>query len=234
MPWVEAMYVELDHVFVCAGQGGPEAAVLVDFGLTEGAPNRHPGQGTANRRFFFHNAFLELLWVEEPDEARNEPAARLHLWERWSHGGHGASPLGICVRPARPPGGNTAGKAPFATWPYRPAYLPHPLVIEMGANSDRIDEPLLFYLSFGHRPDADDFSRRQPLEHRASLRLITRLRVSGPPHDAASPELRALDLACPWLSIEPGGGPLMEIGFDGETAGKSHDFRPALPLVFHW
>jgi hypothetical protein len=33
--------------------------------LTEGTPNIHPGQGTANRRFFFRNAMLELLWVND-------------------------------------------------------------------------------------------------------------------------------------------------------------------------
>jgi len=46
---------EVDHLFVCANLGAPEADSLIAFGLTEGAPNVHPGQGTANRRFFFHN-----------------------------------------------------------------------------------------------------------------------------------------------------------------------------------
>lgn len=56
---------ELDHVFIWTAAGAPEADLLRDFGLTEGPPNVHPGQGTANRRFFFHNAMLELLWVHD-------------------------------------------------------------------------------------------------------------------------------------------------------------------------
>jgi hypothetical protein len=28
----------------------------------EDSSNTHPGQGTANRQFFFNNAYLELLW----------------------------------------------------------------------------------------------------------------------------------------------------------------------------
>lgn len=54
---------EVDHVFVSASRGAPEARKLIELGLLEGSPNRHPGQGTANRRFFFANAMLELSWV---------------------------------------------------------------------------------------------------------------------------------------------------------------------------
>jgi len=27
---------------------------------------------------------------------------------------------------------------------------------------------------------------------------------------------------------------LVELEFDGATAGKAHDFRPSLPLIFRW
>jgi hypothetical protein len=52
------MTVALDHLFICTSSGAPEAERLAEFGLIEGTPNCHPGQGTANRRFFFHNAML--------------------------------------------------------------------------------------------------------------------------------------------------------------------------------
>jgi hypothetical protein len=45
--------LELDHVFVCREMGAPEADRLVGFGLSEGRSWTHPGQGTANRCFFF-------------------------------------------------------------------------------------------------------------------------------------------------------------------------------------
>jgi hypothetical protein len=50
----------LDHVFVMCSKGAPEAEALLRVGLREGAGNTHPGQGTACRRFFFENAYLEL------------------------------------------------------------------------------------------------------------------------------------------------------------------------------
>ncbi len=52
----------LDHVFVLARPGAPEADRLVALGLTEGSPATHPGQGTANRRFFLEDGMLELLF----------------------------------------------------------------------------------------------------------------------------------------------------------------------------
>jgi hypothetical protein len=228
------MHVELDHFFICVAQAAPEAGRLVEFGLTQGAANRHPGQGTANRRFFFHNAFLELVWVDEPAEAQSALVAPTRLWQRWSERGRGASPFGICLRPTRRHGETEAGQAPFTTWVYRPPYLPAPLAIAMSTNSHVAAEPLLFFIEFGRRPDADEPGRRQPLGHAAGLRAITRVRVSGPSHEAASAELRAAELACPWLSIATLGDDLAELGFDGEIAGKSHDFRPDLPLVFRW
>ena len=95
---------EIDHVLIFSSTGAPEAERLIAFGLTEGSPNRHSGQGTANRRFFFDNAMLELLWVENPEEAQSEGICRLGLWERWSRRGAGACPFGICYRPASEPG----------------------------------------------------------------------------------------------------------------------------------
>jgi len=70
------MAFELDHVFIRVSRGAPEAEHLVQFGLREGQPNIHPGQGTANRRFFFINAMLELLWVEDARVAQSDDTWR--------------------------------------------------------------------------------------------------------------------------------------------------------------
>ena len=64
------MTLLLDHVFVCTAVGAPEADVLRAAGFAEGPANVHPGKGTACRRFFFENAFLELFWVQDETEAR--------------------------------------------------------------------------------------------------------------------------------------------------------------------
>ena len=62
--------MELDHIFVFTQEPEHIAHSLQQFGLTEGTPNVHLEQGTACRRFFFHNAYLELAWVVNEDEIK--------------------------------------------------------------------------------------------------------------------------------------------------------------------
>ena len=99
------MSVELDHIFVWTGAGAPEAERLASVGLTEGPPNTHPGQGTACRRFFFRNAYIELLWICDAAEAKSAMVSPLRLWERWS-GRSGAA----CPSCKKDP---TAGWSPY-------------------------------------------------------------------------------------------------------------------------
>ena len=81
------------HVFVCTSVGAPEAEDLLDAGLVEGSPSTHPGQGAANRRFFFENGFLELLWVSDDREAQSSLTAPTQLWDRWIGRGRTANRL---------------------------------------------------------------------------------------------------------------------------------------------
>jgi len=64
------MALQCDHLFICTCVDASAAEWLAAFGLKEGEPNVHPGQGTACRRFFFRKAYLELLWVRDPREAQ--------------------------------------------------------------------------------------------------------------------------------------------------------------------
>jgi hypothetical protein len=136
------MRIELDHVFVCTAVGAPEAENLVQFGLHEGPPNQHPGQGTACRRFAFLNAMIELVWVSDKREAQSHNTRRTLLWERWSgRQDIAASPFGICLRPVDP---EDTGPPPFPAWEYRPLYLSDPLVMHIGEGG--IAEPMWIYL----------------------------------------------------------------------------------------
>ena len=225
------MSVELDHVFICTGRSAPAADSLLRFGLSEGAPNRHPGQGTANRRFFFDNAFLELLWVDDPAEAQSENVARTGLWERWSQCDGGASPFGVGLRIDS----ESTGEIPFASWEYRPPYLPAPLAIQMATHSHVSTGPLLFAITFGRRADSGPPERHRPLEHAAGVRAVTRLRITVPNLDPTiAAEWSTVNQRCPAVEVIEGGEHLMEIGFDGEQHVQSHDCRPELPLVLRW
>ena len=92
--------MEFDHLFITTSVGAPEADRLLRAGFAEGEPNVHSGQGSSCRRFFFQNAYLEFLWVENESEARAAPVERTQLWERWCWERTGASPFGIGLRPS--------------------------------------------------------------------------------------------------------------------------------------
>jgi hypothetical protein len=214
------MRMELDHLFVCTAAGAPEAEDLIRFGLREGPPNRHPGQGTANRRFAFANAMIELLWVSDPDEVQNQGSARTLLWERWCGRASRSCPFGICLRPSDP---QNAG-LPFPAWEYQPAYLPDPLVLHIGEAS--IEEPMWVYLSFMRRVDRE----QRFVGHPIGLREITALNLTTSVPLLSPASRRVLESGI--LSTQEGSEPLLEIEFDGHGRGQTVDFRPRLPFVF--
>jgi hypothetical protein len=215
------MTLELDHVFICCAPGAPEADALVRLGLKEGSPNTHPGQGTANRRFFFGNAFLELLWVSEPVEARSEQTRRTKLWERWSQRTSSACPFGVVFRPTA----TNAGSAPFATWAYFPNYLPPGLAIEF-AEGVPLEEPELVYLPFLRRsgPPA-----HEPIEHSLPIRQVCGVTVGLPSAANLSQPSRAA-LSAGLVAYRFAEEHVLELSFLAaqETA---FDLRPSLPLL---
>jgi hypothetical protein len=214
------MRLELDHLFVCTAPGAPEAEEFIRFGLREGPPNQHPGQGTANRRFAFANAMIELLWVNDAQEAQSERSRSTLLWERWSGRKGKASPFGICVRPVDPQ--NTG--SPFPAWEYRPSYLPDPLFMDIG--EAEVEEPMWVHLRFMRRVDREC----QFVEHPIGVREITSLTLASPVSVRSTVAQSMIE--CGILSVQNGPKSLLEIGFDGSRRKQIMDFRPHLPLVF--
>lgn len=86
--------VKVDHIFIFSNKG-QEADDLVKFGLTEGSGRSHPGLGTRNRRFFFENFYLEILWVENESEAKSH--SDIGIWERSNFENNGFSRFGLCL-----------------------------------------------------------------------------------------------------------------------------------------
>jgi Glyoxalase-like domain len=222
------MAFEFDHLFICTDVGAGEANRLTSFGLIEGSSNTHPGQGTTNRRFFFHNAMLELLWIDSPQEAKSEPIYLTRLWERWRDRNQGACPFGLCLRST-----DVGDTVAFPSWAYRPPYLPETMSIAVGTNSDVLTEPMLFQTPFGQRPDRYPTEKSQPLDHGVGLREMTRVELVTPAANRLSPELQAV-INTGQIKVRGGTEYFMELGFDQEQQGKQADFRPELPLTLSW
>ncbi|HET9869308.1 MAG TPA: VOC family protein, partial [bacterium] len=139
------MKLQFHHFFVFAPPGAPQADRLLEAGFREGPGNRHPGQGTANRRFFFDNGMLEFLWVEDRDEAHGPDAAPTRLEERSRFRETGFAPFGVATH------GPLEGSVlipPFPCWSYSPPYLQPDQEIWVADNAAHPGEPMLFYAGF--------------------------------------------------------------------------------------
>lgn len=213
------MTIELDHFFILTAAAAPHATSLSALGLVEGTSNSHAGQGTANRRFFFEDAMLELLYLRDPAEARKQPAARLRLVERLST--ESASPFGLVLRREE---GCTS--EPFRGWNYRPEYLDAGQPLLIGENSERLEEPLC--LAMPH-------AAGQSLRGRRSVdpfRRVSELRISVPISQPSAALLACATADRITLCLER--PHLMEIIFQSGGQGEQADLRPGLPLVLRW
>nr|WP_315248540.1 VOC family protein [uncultured Duganella sp.] len=210
--------MQIDHIFIRATHGAPEAEALRAFGVTEGSGNVHPGQGTANRRFFFANGFLELLWIANAVEVASPLTAPTRLRERLSAGSD-ASPFGICMRAADASTGTFT--AAFPIFDYKPSYLPPHMSIGI-ASATALSEPMWFYLAGGKSPPS-------PPEHAAGISRITAVRCTQP----STANLSAAALGS-GVSFAEGKQHLLEISFDDAARGLTYDFRPDLPLIFKY
>ncbi|MEM8531030.1 MAG: VOC family protein [Chloroflexota bacterium] len=219
--------MEIDHIFICVKPEALEAEMLKEFGLTEGTANQHLGQGTANRRFFFHNAFIELLFLRDDTELQSELTKATRLYERLTSKGKNTSPFGICLRPKT----DNEKQELFSSWAYRPMYLPKQLKIDIGHSP--LHEPMWFFLHFASRPDKAKQEKQQPLRNPKGFREITSLHITIPNTEQLSgPALCVRQIK--GVEIVEGDEHLLQIGFDNERHAQSWDFRPTLPLVFRW
>jgi hypothetical protein len=216
---------EIDHVFVCTSTLAPEANHVIDIGLNEGSSNRHPGQGTANRRIFFQTMMLEFLWVEDHAAPRSAEVRRLGLLERWHGRKSGACPFGLCLRPSE----DSRQKAPFRTWKYQPAYSP--VAIHVGVNSEAIDEPFLFYIPVVSKRRHG--SSTEPTDHPIGVRNLTGLTIWHPAYGRQSSVMQAFE-QLGVVTFAVAHDFLMLMSFDSGGEGRSSDFRPEIPLNISW
>jgi hypothetical protein len=217
------MSFEVDHAFVACAPGAPEADALLELGFVEGSPNSHPGQGTANRRFFFENFMLELVWVTNLAEVSSEQTRPTRLRERCSQHAAGINPFGIILRPT----GNVELPPPFPSWSYHPNYLPPGLAIQI-AQGTSLEEPELFYLSFMRNAGG----RGEPTKHALPLRRVRRLRLGVASLAALSQASRTVE-QLGLIGYFESHQHVLEILFEG-SAARHIDLSPVLPVIFRF
>ncbi len=222
--------MEVDHLFVFTDQPQEAAERLIAFGLSEGAPNTHPGQGTACRRFYFENAYLELVWVSSEEEIKSPAIQKTRFWERSRSIQTGYSPFGICFRRTKPTEPALFGES----WQYAPSFFPAGHYASIALNEAFPSEPMLFEVPFHQIKPLDyPLQRRQPLLHQAGFRQITRLTLTLPTTELISNSLRHV-IQKSSLAIATGASYHATIEFDYGAKGKEESLAPVLLLSFRW
>lgn len=213
--------MSIDHVFLAVARGGPEVEALVRAGFTEGPPNVHHGQGTACRRFFFSDAYLEFLWLEDRTEASSPVVSGIGLDGRLGVG-VGQSRIGICIRLS-----SVLSGPPVSTWAYRPPYLSPDVSILMAANSRNLEEPLLFFLPPGIAPPLPTPA------HRNGVSAISRIKVNHPAVSNPSLELEWL-VESGLVAFDSAPAESVQVEFDGGLQGRSLTLGTPTPLLVSW
>ena len=211
------MSVSLDHFFIITSPGAPQAKLLSDIGLVEGSSNDHPGQGTANRRFFLANSTIELIYLRDANEAQSGPGQRLRFAERADN--TSASPFGLIVR-----ADEGATEMPFKGWPYYPEYFNKGWYFQVGQNSNLLEEPLCICMPL-------QLPRSQRKTENPGWNL-TKLSICVPTTNPSATLQHVTQ--CSDISVELGRPHQLELTFNDACQGQTADLQAELPMVIHW
>ena len=223
--------MELDHIFIFTSRAEQVATVLQAFGLTEGTANVHPGQGTACRRFYFQNSYLELVWVIDDDEIKNPAIERAKLWERSQYKFTNYCPFGLCFRTAQP--SSQLVHLLFEDgWRYYSAYLPEGQYANIASNEAFPAEPMLFEMPFfGLAPKNYPLEKQQPLIHTNGFQKLTKvtLTIPAPFTDLSAAMKKVLHESI--VDVSQGDNYTVSLEFDDGGQGKLQDFTAVIPLI---
>jgi hypothetical protein len=204
----------IDHIFIFTTDNGTIADELVDFGLIEGSSRVHKGQGTANRKFYFSNFFLEILWIHDENEIKSTQTMPTGLWKRANFENNHSSPFGLCLVNSKET--NTLFKQSFS---YQPEYFPQGLVIDIIKNESNPNLPWTFRLPFkGQKKNKDE-----PNNHGNGICSLTKTlfeykkgaRTQFLEYFNNEERLEFVESSRNWLTLS----------FDNRRQGKSKDFQ---------
>jgi hypothetical protein len=157
--------MDIDHIFIFTESKGKAADQLVSFGLTEGSSRIHKGQGTTNRKFYFENFFLEILWVHDENEMKSDLVKPTGLWQRANYKTNNSSPFGLCIV-------NTDETDSLfeKSLKYQPEYFPWGLSIDILTNENQPELPWTFRLPFKELKK----NEVEPIVHANGIKRLTK------------------------------------------------------------
>lgn len=175
--------MELDHIFVLTSQPDIDIEKLRALGITETYRRDHVGQGTSNACFAFENAFLELLWITDQEQACSPHIARTGLFERSQWQTRHTCPFGIAWR---------AHELTVPMWAFKPPYLPPHLSIQVTEDGDDVTQPMMFTFPGSLSPSQWSADKHKNYQHANGYSTIEGLDLVLPHEVEPSPALRQI------------------------------------------
>lgn len=212
--------MEIDHIFIFSNNKGKEAEDLVNFGFTEGSNRIHPGQGTRNRKFYFDNFYLEILWVIDEKEIQSEITSVTKLWERSQFQQSRYSPFGLGLENI-----NSTNQLFEKSKIYKPIYLPKDKWIDIITNEDFPDLPWIFRFPFSGKKSVNN----EPIEHFNGIKSLTRTEFEI---CSEMSDITFLDYfnGIDHIAFKVGERTHLTLEFDNKVQGKKKEF-PELNLT---
>lgn len=155
----------IDHIFILTDDSGKIADELVDFGFTEGSNHIHAGQGTTNRKFYFENFFLEILWVHNIKELKSKQTKPTGLWRRAEFNTTHFTPFGLCMVHSEET--DVLFKNALK---YQPDYFPEGMLIDILKNEQQPCLPWTFRLPFKGQNKND----KEPKVHLNKIKALSK------------------------------------------------------------
>lgn len=214
--------MKIDHIFICVKAPKNKVKLLTDFGLTEGEPNMHTGQGTSNCRFFFNNIYFQLLHVTDEALLGSIDTKPSSLFERFNRVDDKISPYGICLYT----GQNILKIQDHITKEYHPKFIHPPL--KMHIFDTPLIEPMYYFVDY-----VSDSSKQTHITHKHEIGFdqMTGVTIYMPNSNS---KIRQNLHQAEIITFKQSDTHLLELEFDDLKQGKQHDFRPDIPLIIKY
>lgn len=225
--------LEVDHLQIYTGRSLPDVSTFQELGLNNATQIvRREAQGTASTLFFFENAYLELIWIEDENIFKHYTAQmKIDLLARSQWRQTEASPFGIGLRPR------------INNYYHLNSSIDKSLLGTRGNLETRINfsaenlaairEPMCFtiphQIALTNWLDKNNEDHRKFLTHPLGIKRLTGVKIIINTHLALTNAVSLLEDR-DIIAIGRGLSPLLELTFDENVKNRVVDARPLLPL----
>ncbi|PQV49392.1 glyoxalase-like protein [Jejuia pallidilutea] len=238
--------LQIDHLNIWVNNHEKTKKRLNGIGFTsvpDSLSQIHKGQGTAGRYFHFLNGYLELIFINNQKEFKenNIKNKALDFIKRANFYKNGASPFSIALKVTD----YNVEKIPFETVSYHQDWMAQNMNIHAAKNSKtNLKEPSIFVVypeieserfetlsDLKNIPDEYAFARAF-YKHPNGAKKITNIVIASPNLDLNTATIKAVN-SIKNVTVKKGKAHLMELFFDNTIQDKTFDLRPELPLIIH-